>query len=183
MKTDIHHWCVVRTLARDEARAELNLARQGYHIFCPRIRKQVRHARKVSWKAAPLFPGYLFVSIDPARTAWRSIQSTYGVAGLVRFGERPAVMPTGLVERLSALSGPDGVLVHGGGPEEAERLRPGDRVRLTGGVFDEWIGQVISVPDQQRICLLLEAAHRSIEVTVPASSVYLIPESRQGAKP
>lgn len=170
MKADVQHWCVVRSAPRQEQRAETNLLRQGYNAFYPHIFKQVRHARKVSTKAAPLFPGYLFVSIDPSRTSWSPIQSTYGVAGLVRFGERPATLPPGLVERLRALSGPNGIATRQGAG-----LSIGDTVRVNGGVFDDWVGQVIALPDAERVSLLLKTASRAIEVTLPANSAHLVP--------
>lgn len=174
MRPEFQHWCVVRSAPRQEQRAETNLLRQGYNAFYPHIFKQVRHARRVSRKAAPLFPGYLFVSIDPSRTAWSPIQSTYGVSGLVRFGERPALLPPGLVERLRALSGPNGITAgQGAGPGPVLSL--GDTVRVSGGVFDDWIGEVVGLPDLERVSLLLKAASRSIEVTLPANAAHLIP--------
>jgi transcription antitermination factor NusG len=126
----------------------------------------------VTWKSAPLFPGYLFVSLDPGSNGWHPIQSTYGVSGLVRFGDRPAILPQGLVERLQRLSGEDGVL-SGTGPG----LSVGDRVRLEGGPFDAWIGEVIACPDAARVSLLLNAAHRSIIVTVDRSAALLVRET------
>ena len=176
MKAEINHWCVIRSAPREEERAELNLLRQGYNTFLPRTRRQVRHARKVQWRLAPLFPGYLFVSLDPAATAWRPILSTWGVAGLVRFGERPACMPPGLVERMRAIAGPDGLLA--GAPD----LQPGDQVRISGGAFDDWIGQVIALPDQERVSLLLKAAHRSVEVTIPRASTLMIRTEHTGVR-
>lgn len=175
MLIEVQHWCVVRTQQRGEARAELNLERQGYRTFLPRIRKQVRSGRRTSWKSVPLFPGYLFVSLDPARRSWAPIQSTYGVAGLVRFGERPATLPPGLVERLQSLSQDDGA-VSGAAPG----IQVGDIVRLEGGVFDDWIGEVIACPDAERISLLLKAAHRSIEVTVPRLSALILKNAGEG---
>lgn len=172
MRVETLHWCVVKALHREETRAEFNLLRQGYNTFLPRIRRQVRHARRTEWRSVPLFPGYLFVSLDPAVTPWRPIQSTFGVTGLVRFADRPATLPVGLVERLRALSGPDGIM------SAADKdILVGDKVRVSGGVFDDWIGEVIALPDTDRISLLLKAAHRSIEVTVPSSAAYLIPKS------
>lgn len=176
MKADTQHWCVVRSAPREEARAETNLLRQGYNAFLPRIRRQVRHARKVQWRLAPLFPGYLFVSLDPAVTAWRPILSTWGVVGLVRFGERPASLPPGLVERMRAISDSDGLLT--GSPE----LQPGDEVRISGGAFDDWIGQVIALPDDERVSLLLKAAHRSVEVSIPRASALMIRTQGAGAR-
>ena len=177
MLIEVQHWCVVRTQQRAEARAKLNLERQGYRTFLPQIRKQVRSGRRILWKSAPLFPGYLFVCLDPQRSSWRSIQSTFGVAGIVRFGERPATLPLGLVERLQSLCPQDGTMCGA-----APGIGVGDRVRLEGGLFDDWIGEVIACPDDERVSLLLKAAHRSIEITVPKQSALIIKESGAGTQ-
>src|SRR5665213_3569762 len=60
-------WYVVQTQPRREARAIANLQRQNYRVFCPCIRKTVRHARKMSGVLAALFPKYLFVRLDVSR--------------------------------------------------------------------------------------------------------------------
>ena len=174
--TDNATWCVVRTHPHSEDRALINLQRQKYSVFIPRYKKHVRHARKSTYINAPLFPSYLFVELDPNLMSWRSIESTYGVSGLVRFGLEPAIMPAGLVERMRSLSGADGLL---GGA--ADGLKIGDVVKVTGGPFDQWIGEVVSLPDKERVCLLLSAASRSIKVTLPTSSTLLMKAENAGA--
>ncbi len=71
-------WYVVQTQVNGEAKAAQNLLRQGYEIYLPRYLKRRRHARKVDFVAKPLFPRYMFVTIDMATQRWRSIQSTFG---------------------------------------------------------------------------------------------------------
>ena len=73
-------WYVVQTHPHAEAKAASHLERQGYSIYLPRYLKRRRHARRIEIVAAPLFPRYLFVAIDPLTQRWRSIQSTIGVA-------------------------------------------------------------------------------------------------------
>ena len=94
-------WYVVRTHARGEAKASLNLARQGFATYLPRYLKRRRHARRVEMVPAPLFPRYLFVAIDIAVQRWRSIQSTFGVAQLVCNGELPSAVSAEVVDELS----------------------------------------------------------------------------------
>ena len=48
----------------------------------------------------PLFPGYVFVAVDPAQHRWRPILSTIGIRTLVRFGDRLGVLPPRFVESL-----------------------------------------------------------------------------------
>ena len=94
-------WYVAQTRPHAEAKASLHLRRQGFAIYLPRYLKQRRHARRVEEIAAPLFPGYLFVSIDMAAQQWLSIDLTIGVARLVRDGERPAPVPQVVIDALS----------------------------------------------------------------------------------
>ena len=87
-------------LPHAETKASFHLDRQGFSIYCPRYLKQRRHARRVDKIAAPLFPGYVFVAIDLATQRWPAIDSTIGVARLVRNGDRPAAVPQLVIEAL-----------------------------------------------------------------------------------
>ena len=66
--------------------------------------KTIRHARQFRTVMAPLFPGYLFVSLDLTRDRWRSVNGTIGVVSLVMSGGEPRAAPRGVVEALVALS-------------------------------------------------------------------------------
>ena len=83
-------WYVVHTHPRAEAKALLNLDRQGFTCYLPRYLKRRRHARRVETVAAALFPRYLFVDLDLATQQWWPIRSTFGVADLVFNGGQPA---------------------------------------------------------------------------------------------
>ena len=95
-------WYVVQTHVNGETKAALNLSRQGYDVYLPRYLKRRHHARKVDFVARPLFPRYLFVTVDLERQRWRSIQSTVGVSHLVTNGGEPAFLPEGIVAALKA---------------------------------------------------------------------------------
>ena len=73
-------WFVARVLAHQENWAQFNLHRLGFRNFLPRLRRTVRHARKLRDTLQPLFPGYIFVIIDLSKHRWRSINGTFGVA-------------------------------------------------------------------------------------------------------
>ena len=66
-------WCATRTHARAEDKAAFHLRRQGYTVFLPKYLKRRKHARRIDWVSAPLFPQYLFVAIDPEAGRWWSI--------------------------------------------------------------------------------------------------------------
>lgn len=80
------HWYVAQTRPRQEAIAELNLQRQGYACYLPRLtsRKRLRgHWQSVT---EPLFPGYLFVQLDLSQGHIAPVFSTKGIRTMVRFG-------------------------------------------------------------------------------------------------
>ena len=87
-------WLVAQTGPQAEAQADRHLRRQGFSVYLPRYLRLRRHARRQEWVPRPLFPRYLFVGIDPARSRWRSIRSTFGISHLVCAGDRPLPVPS-----------------------------------------------------------------------------------------
>ena len=76
-------WLVVATKPQQESRAETNLRRQFMNVYCPRIYS--RACMK------PLFPSYLFVLLEEPSQI-RTIPNTYGVRGIIKFGDEPATV-------------------------------------------------------------------------------------------
>src|SRR5215470_13887426 len=99
-------WYLIRTKVFREAIAQANLLRQGYETYLPCAQSQVR--RHGSWieRSAPLFPRYLFLRIQVGYQSLAQVESTKGVAGVVRFGFRYAVVPDGVVNRLRERTDP-----------------------------------------------------------------------------
>ena len=95
-------WYVVQTHGHAETKALAHLARQGFTAYLPRYLKRRRHARRIETVAAPLFPRYLFVTVDIMCQRWRSIHSTIGVARLVCNGDDPVAVADDVIETLRA---------------------------------------------------------------------------------
>ena len=126
-------WFVARVLAHQENRAQFNLHRLGFRSFLPRLRRTVRHARKLRDTLNPLFPGYIFIVIDLSKQRWRSINGTFGVASLIMGAEQPTPVPPGVVEALVASCESRGVVRLDDG------LEIGQKVRILSGPFAETI--------------------------------------------
>jgi transcriptional antiterminator RfaH len=152
-------WYVVHTQPACEERAAMHLATQGYRVFCPRFRKTVRHARKCTSKLAALFPGYLFVMLDPSHDRWRAINGTRGVIRLLTLGDAPQPTPAGVVEDLQAQTDDHGALVL------APALSVGQRVRIAEGPLADLVGTLQRLDGADRVRVLLDLLGRS----VPAS--------------
>lgn len=157
-------WYVAETLPGKEAIAIENLSRQGFHGFCPRFRKQRRHARRLETVLAPLFPGYVFVRFDPDWQPWRSINGTLGIRRLVG-GEnaRPRPMPeTAMRQILSRCR--NGIVT-----QLVDRLAPGDAVRILTGPFAESLAEIESLDDKGRVRVLLDILGGGCSVRVSLS--------------
>jgi transcriptional antiterminator RfaH len=156
------HWYVVHTRPRAEARAALNLARQGFTCYLPRYAKSRRHARRIEQVTAPLFPRYLFVALDLATQRWWSIRSTFGVADLVYNGEQPAPVASSIIQELKAREDEQGFVTLPRRP----RFVPGDTVRIIDGVFSACLGLFEGMADRERVAVLLELLGRKVRVVM-----------------
>ena len=153
-------WYVINTLPHQEGRAEANLRRQGYRAWLPTIKRSRRHARRIDTILSPLFPGYLFVELDPEREAWTSINGTYGVRRILCRGDRPMPVPSGFMEALrQTIDGEGAVAV-------PETLKPGQKVRLIAGPFVDCVGTLLHLTANGRVSLLLQLLGQEVSTVV-----------------
>ncbi|MEJ0027272.1 MAG: transcriptional activator RfaH [Rhizomicrobium sp.] len=153
-------WYVLQTQPHAENRAIANLERQGFHVFCPRIRKTVRHARAVKQVFSPLFPGYVFLERDIAIESWRSVNGTFGVMRLITQGEAPQPVPHGIVEALQSRMGGDGAM------NWAPSFKIGQAIRITEGPFTDLIGTLEQLDASGRVRVLLDLLGRAVSVAL-----------------
>lgn len=155
-------WIVASTHPHKEQVALDNLGRQGFHAYCPRIRRRIRHARRLQQVLRPLFPGYVFIQLNPQKEQWRSISSTMGVRSLIRFGDRPGNIPDKFIQGLLATEEDGAVAL----PRARDRYLPGERVRIREGPFDGLIATVLSVSERDRVTVLMDMLRQSVRVRI-----------------
>jgi transcriptional antiterminator RfaH len=161
------HWCAVFTQAHGETKALEHLLRQGYSAYLPRYRTRVSHARRHQTVLRPLFPRYLFAGIDRESMRWRPILSTIGVADVVRAGDEPAAVPSRIVAAIRARE-------KAGDFDRLnlrQPLRLGELVRVTTGAFEDMIGTLVELRDQDRIVVLLEWLGRLVRAELHTEAV------------
>src|SRR5712691_3777073 len=94
------HWYVAHTSANHEKRVTKQLQERSVENFLP-LYDSVRRWKDRRMKLQlPLFPGYVFVRL-PLRDRLKVLQVP-GVAHLISFNSRPAVLPDTEVEALRA---------------------------------------------------------------------------------
>ena len=158
-------WYAVHCLSHRESGAAAQLCNQNFKVFLPRRRKTRRHARKLDTVLAPLFPGYLFVQLDLTREPWRAVNGTFGVAGLVMQGKFPAPLPSDVIASLLQNCSDDGIFTL------KQNLIPGQPIRVLGGPFADFLGEMERLDGPSRVRVLLNILGRSTSVTVPSENV------------
>lgn len=159
-ETTSRRWFVAQVKPRQLELAIEHLQRQGFETHCPLVSRSKLVARKPMVVREALFPGYVFVELG-VEARWRSINSTVGVLRLVTFGNDPAPVPSGFVERLQIMVDKYGDVAF------EEDLQPGDAVRVIGGPFDDLCGSLASVPGSERVVVLLRLLSGDTRVTLP----------------
>lgn len=155
-------WYAVQTKPSQEDKAAFNLRRQGYCVYLPKYARLRRHARKTERIARPLYAGYLFVAVDSSRQGWRAINSTLGVARLVASAEAPIAVPEAVIEDLRAREGEDGCVRL----EPQRHLKNGDKVRVTEGVFESFLGLYQGLTAGERALVLIDFLGRKVRALI-----------------
>ena len=162
------YWCAVQTHVRSEDKAAFHLRRQDYDVFLPKHLKRRKHARRIDWVSAPLFPRYLFVAIDPDTMPWWAIRSTVGVGSLICFGDSPAGVPENIITEIKPRQDENGMAkLHAG-----SAFKRGDRVKIIDGPLNDVEGLFESPTDKERVTLLLNLLGIEVRVHVPLETVY-----------
>ena len=158
-------WFVARAQPHRESTAQLNLHRLGFRSFAPRVRRTVRHARKLRSVLSPLFPGYIFLILDLSRDRWSCVNSTFGIASLIKGVEQPIPVPQGIVEALVAATERSGTV------RLDSDLKIGQKVRILSGPFAETLCLLEHLDDRGRVSVLLEFMGTEVSARLDRSCV------------
>jgi transcriptional antiterminator RfaH len=162
-------WYLIHTKPTREAVAEVNLQRQGYQVYYPRVLRPTRIRGRWIDRVASLFPRYLFLGLAVGRQAMGPVRSTVGVANVVRFGNDYTVVPDQVVENLRRRADPTTGLhrLHA----HAAVIEVGSNIRVIAGVFDGLEGVFQRESGDERVVLLLGLLGRDTLVQLPAAFV------------
>jgi transcriptional antiterminator RfaH len=161
LRPNRRRWYLIQCKARAESRALEHLERQGFACYRPTltIEKVKRHRRVAAQES--LFPGYLFIRLDPLNDRWSSIRSTRGVAKIVRFNEHPLAIEEDVIDLIrERVAGP-----------QVPYLTAGESVLITDGCFADIEAIFVTYDGEQRAMLLMNILHRDQTVSFPMTSV------------
>jgi transcriptional antiterminator RfaH len=163
-------WFLVLAKPSGEQAAQMNLERQGYRVYHPRLLRPALYRGRWVDRIVSLFPRYLFVQLDVARQSLGPVRSTIGVAGIVRFGPEAAIVPDGIVDALLRKADPESGLHR---LNRGRSFEPGSRVSVIAGAFEGLEGVFERDAGEDRAVVLLTLLGRSTPVCV--QSAFVVP--------
>jgi transcriptional antiterminator RfaH len=165
----IVRWYLIHTRPGCERVAQVNLERQGYGVYYPRLLQSVRARGGWVERLVSLFPRYVFLHLEVGRQPLAPAKSTVGVTTVVRFGFDYAVIPDKVIEDLRSRADPATGLHHLG--LQRKPLTPGSKVRIVAGAFDGLDGVFQRQSGDERVIVLLKLLGQDTPVCVPGEFV------------
>ncbi|HEX3472636.1 MAG TPA: UpxY family transcription antiterminator [Silvibacterium sp.] len=158
-------WYAVSTRSRQEKVAANTLQALGITYFLPLQLQKRQWSDRIQTINVPLFPGYLFVHVDPWSSRKLEVLKAPGITKFV--GDRTGPLPIHSSEIEGIQS-----LVHCG-VEFAPHpfLKEGDRVRVVRGALAGIEGILVRVGSRSRVVISIEIIYRSLAITVSEHDV------------
>lgn len=163
----MNDWYLIQFKPNSHRLAERNLHRQGFETFLPMQKITRRKASRFVSDLKPLFPGYMFVSVNSELAPWRSINSTIGVSKLVSFEGKPKPLPLQLISGLMLRCDASGELL------PPKSLNEGDSVEMLTGPLANFIATVDTIAPEQRIWVLMDFMGQKTRIRVSADQLQL----------
>jgi transcriptional antiterminator RfaH len=159
------NWYLLQCKPRQDERAQINLLRQNYVIFCPQIVSQrITHGKPHHKCLESLFPGYLFIRLSRDDN-WAPLRSTRGVSRIVDFNHGPATVPDDVIEHLRARSFKPSEI------HTPQPFKPGEKLQITRGPLSTLEGVFLTMLGDERVMILLHFLNREHQVRIPLSDI------------
>ena len=167
MPSDSLIWAVAQLKPNMISKAEANLERQKFEFFSPKKLVTVRAGKIFKKVQKILFPGYIFVRINPFSKDVTSINSTYGISKLLKVGKKKiGTLPDSFINELRY--GRKEKLIN------SKNALRGDLIKITDGPFVDYIGLVEDSDEKGRLKILFEVLNSTITIKSSFSKVELI---------
>lgn len=165
-------WYAIYTKPKQEDRADSNLRSWRVETFAPKIKERQLNpfTGKPRYVSKSLFPRYIFARFK-ADDLMHKVCYTRGVQNVVRVGDVPAAVDDDILAVIQSRVGEDGY-VRMGEDLPREEFRPGDKIKITEGPMQNYIGLFQeNYTDDDRVAILLTAVSYQGRVVVGRESV------------
>jgi transcription antitermination factor NusG len=162
-KQSSYQWFALRVKSRHEKAVALAIRSKGFEEFLPLYRWRQTWSDRSKWVEMPLFPGYVFCQLDPARRL--PLLTIPGVLNFVCFGKTPVPIEDSEIASVQSAIQSDLVT------EPCSFPNGGQRVRIGKGPLAGTEGILIDATDRQRVVVSITILRRSVAVNIESQWV------------
>lgn len=158
----MNRWYVIQTKPNREDDVGKLLTNAKFKVFNPKIRESCYRSTFHYFKTKPLFPRYLFLSID-FQTAENihMIKYTRGVSKILCAERKPLAIDEDIISTLQARTTHDGLI------QKQTLYRAGEKIRVKKGLLKDLIGIIEKpVSPDERVCVLLKLINYDLKATL-----------------
>lgn len=156
-------WYAIRVKPRFERVVHENLTAKGFRAFLPLYKERRRWSDRVKLVELPLFPGYVFCSLDIQRRL--PVLQTPGVLHFVSFDGEPAEVDGSEIDALRTA-------VSSGAPLAPwPYLREGQRVMVARGPMRGLTGILLKIRNEFRLIISVTLLMRSVAVEIDREAI------------
>ena len=160
-------WVAAQLKPNMLSKVELNLERQSFEYFAPKRSETVRSGQFFKNIKKLIFPGYVFIRIDPESSDVRKVNSTIGISRLVKLSnQKVGIIPDSFVDNLK-------VVLNEYRNNIPDNIFPGKKVRWIDGPFTGIIGEIINLDENGRLKILFKILDGYRVVTGKANNIEL----------
>ena len=160
-------WFLIYTKAKEEEKAQKNLENQGFGTFLPMIAyEKISQPKSLSLK--PMFPRYLFITIDVERDNWHLIKSTRGVSHVVLFGNKFAAVPNTVIEFIKTRVNNYSIVKQ---KVTRQLFQKGDKLVIKKGIMKGKEATFFSKTGKERVKILLKLMNEIIIAELPEHDI------------
>lgn len=156
-------WFAAHVMSRHEKKVALQLTNSNLECFLPLYQSRHRWQDRTATVSLPLFPGYVFIHIDP-REKMRVVKFS-GVLDLVGVRGQPTPIEPAEIDSLRQCVSHDGAI------EPHPYLSVGRRVRIQSGPLADTEGILARKKGRCRLVISIHLIERSVAVEVDALDI------------
>ena len=143
-------WYLLRLHPNYDLKAEMQLHRRGISAYVPKETKTMRTVwNRKSMRTVPIFPGAMFVP-DFDADLLKLKDAADGIGGFVKYAGKAVEVSLAMMEQIRKFE------EKLNRSPEKRKFKVNQKVRVVGGPFDMWEGQIERLDSRYRLSVLIE---------------------------
>ncbi len=165
-------WYVAQTKPKAERRVSQWLETKGIEAFIPKMEIKRKRRNRAVTLIEPVFPGYVFVRIEPRPNSWNKLKWTPGIKTILGYDGVPSPIPGEVIEGLRERTGAESFI------QPNPKFNKGEKVRIVDGPLRGLMGVIEEArPGKERVRILMEILRMPTRVLARVYELEKVPDS------